>query len=109
MGVDSVSNTLIVSAEEQIYENIVQIIKSLDEQAKPDTVVQVHEIRGSIDAEELQQALQSVLSQPWPGGKPDSAGGGRQGGGGRGAGRGGWGGDRGRGGGDGRGRDRGRD
>lgn len=112
VGVDSVSNTLIVSAEEQIYENVVQIIKALDEQAKPDTVVQVHEIRGSIDAEELQQALQSVLSQPWPGGKPE-AGGGRQGGGGRGEGRGGdrggWGGDRGRGGGGDRGRGRGRD
>jgi type II secretory pathway component GspD/PulD (secretin) len=104
VGVDSVSNTLIVSAEEQIYENVVQIIKSLDEQAKPDTVVQVHEIRGSIDAEELQEALESVLSQPWPGGKPEASGG-RQGGGGRGEGRGG-GGDRGR---WGRGRDRDRD
>jgi hypothetical protein len=66
--------------------------------------VQVHEIRGSIDAEELQEALESVLSQPWPGGKPEASGG-RQGGGGRGEGRGG-GGDRGR---WGRGRDRDRD
>ncbi|HMO84270.1 MAG TPA: secretin N-terminal domain-containing protein, partial [Lacipirellulaceae bacterium] len=71
IGVDTVSNTLIISAEEQIFDNVLQIVKVLDQQAKPDTVVQVHELRGALSPSELQTALRSVLAQPWPGGKPD--------------------------------------
>jgi type II secretory pathway component GspD/PulD (secretin) len=101
VGVDNISNTLIISAEEAILENIRLIVKQLDEEARPDTVVQVHRITGSLDSEELEQALSTALSQPWPGGKPQNAGGQNGRGGGR-NGRGGWngGGDRGRGRGD---------
>jgi type II secretory pathway component GspD/PulD (secretin) len=109
IGVDQVSNTLIVSAEEQIFDSIKQMITSLDEQARSETVVQVHQLTGSLDAEELQDALQTALSTPWAGGKPQNqAQGGRGGRGGGERGRGEWG-RRGRGdwrGGD---RDRGRD
>lgn len=104
IGVDDVSNTLIISAEEQIFENVVAIVKMLDEQAKPDTVVQVHELSGSISASQLQAALSSAMSRPWIGGKPDAAAGGQNG-----RGRDNGGGDRGdRGGRRGRGGDRGR-
>jgi type II secretory pathway component GspD/PulD (secretin) len=92
IGVDTISNTLIISAEEQIIAEVRQIVEQLDEEAKPDTVVQVHRVTGSLDAEELQQALSTALSRPWPGGKPEAAGGQNgQGGGNRGGG-----GDRGR-------------
>jgi type II secretory pathway component GspD/PulD (secretin) len=70
IGVDEISNTLIISADEQIWENVKDLAVSLDEKAKPDTVVQIHQLRGSLDPEELQDALSDVLSQPWPGGKP---------------------------------------
>jgi type II secretory pathway component GspD/PulD (secretin) len=106
IGVDTISNTLIISAEEQIIAEVKGIVAQLDEEAKPDTVVQVHRVTGSLDAEELQQALSTALSRPWPGGKPEGAGGQNgQGGGNRG------GGDRGRrrGEGGGGGGDRGRD
>lgn len=73
IGVDEISNTLIISADEQIWENIHDLAVSLDEKARPDTVVQIHELRGSLDAEELQDALQDVLSQPWAGKKPAQA------------------------------------
>lgn len=105
IGVDTISNTLIISAEEQIIAEVTKIVEQLDEEAKPDTVVQVHRVTGSLDAEELQQALSSALSRPWPGGKPEGAGSQNgQGGGDRGRGRGGR-----RGGGGDRGGDRGRD
>jgi type II secretory pathway component GspD/PulD (secretin) len=79
IGVDALSNTLIISAEENIFDNVVKIVNMLDEQAKPDTVVQVHEVRGSISAAQLQAALSSAMSRPWPGGKPDTAAGGQNG------------------------------
>lgn len=92
IGVDQVSNTLIVSAEEQIFDSIKQMINSLDEQARSETVVQVHQLTGSLDAEELQNALQTALSTPWAGGKPQNqAQGGRGGRGGGERGRGDWG------------------
>jgi type II secretory pathway component GspD/PulD (secretin) len=84
VGVDSVSNSLIISAQEQIFNNVKQIVTMLDQQARSDTVVQVHRISGSITGEELQEALETALSQPWPGGRPESGIGGRGGGGGRG-------------------------
>lgn len=80
IGVDQVSNSLIISAEEQIFTNVRQIVQMLDEEAKPDTVVQVHQIEGSISATELRKALATALSSPWPGGKPENAAGNNQGG-----------------------------
>jgi hypothetical protein len=82
VGVDSVSNTLIISAEEAIFDNVKEIITQLDERAKPDTVVQVHQLTGSISAEGLQKALTSAIAKPWQGGKPEEGGGGNNGGGG---------------------------
>jgi hypothetical protein len=107
IGVDEISNTLIISADDTIWQNVKDLAVSLDEKAKPDTIVQVHQLSGSLDAEELQDALEDVLSNPWPGGKPaqgqSNRGGGDRGGGDRGRDRGGDG-DRGR-----RDRDRDRD
>ncbi len=75
IGVDTISNTLIISAEELIVEDVKGIITQLDNEARPDTIVQVHRVTGSLDAEELQEALSTSLSRPWPGGKPEAAGG----------------------------------
>ncbi len=86
IGVDQVSNTLIVSAEEQIFDSIKQMITALDEQARSETVVQVHQLTGSLNAEELQNALQTALSTPWAGGKPQNTAQGGRGGGDRGRG-----------------------
>ncbi|RIK77598.1 MAG: hypothetical protein DCC67_12490 [Planctomycetota bacterium] len=73
IGVDSISNTLIISADEQIWENVRDLAVSLDEKARPTTVVQVHRLRGSLDPDELKDVLAAAVSQPWPGGKPSPA------------------------------------
>jgi hypothetical protein len=70
IGVDEISNSLIISADDAIWENVKELAVSLDEKAKPDTVVQVHELRGSLKAADLQAVLNTALSRPWPGGKP---------------------------------------
>lgn len=70
VGVDEVSNSLIVCARRELMPSIIETIGKLDEAAKPKTVVVTHEVRGMLDAETIQQALNSALSTPWPGGKP---------------------------------------
>lgn len=70
IGVDEISNTLIISADDAIWENVKDLAVSLDEKAKPDTVVQVHELRGSLKAADLQSVLNTALARPWQGAKP---------------------------------------
>jgi len=73
IGADDVSNVLLVSAQEEIFDGVVAMIHSLDEEARPRTTVQVHRIRGSIDAEHLQKALSDALGTPWLGDRPEKA------------------------------------
>ncbi|WP_172992078.1 secretin N-terminal domain-containing protein [Lacipirellula parvula] len=70
IGVDEISNSLIISADDTIWENVRDLAVSLDEKAKPDTVVQVHELRGSLKATDLQAVLNTALARPWQGNKP---------------------------------------
>ncbi|HEX6960631.1 MAG TPA: secretin N-terminal domain-containing protein [Lacipirellula sp.] len=70
IGVDEVSNSLIISADEQIWNNVKDLAVSLDERARHDTVVEVHQLSSAVDPQELQDALSDVLSQPWQAGKP---------------------------------------
>jgi hypothetical protein len=96
IGVDDISNTLLISVQEELYDSVIRMVDQLDREALPNTVVRVHRVTGNVTAEALRETIDDAMSRPWPGGKPDPE-----------AGRGG--GDRGRGRGDGdRNRDRGR-
>ena len=70
VGVDQVSNSVIVCAREELVQSVVETIKKLDEAAKPKTVVVTHEVNGTLSAARLQRALSRALASPWPGGKP---------------------------------------
>ncbi|MBX3424386.1 MAG: hypothetical protein KF688_01780 [Pirellulales bacterium] len=74
IGVDEISNTLIISAEEQVWTSIREIVVQLDERANPESTVEVVEVRGNVTSAALKSALAQALSQPWPGGKPSSQG-----------------------------------
>ena len=50
VGVDTISNTLIVSAQEEVWDSVREIVERLDEAAKPDTVVRLHRVDGSVSA-----------------------------------------------------------
>ena len=73
IGVDEISNTLIISAQEQMFDTVVTIVKQLDEKAKPSTVVQVYEVSGNVPTDKLQKALSEALGEPWAGNKPPGA------------------------------------
>jgi len=73
IGVDELSNTLIISAQEDVWENVHQLVLRLDESAMPRTVVQVHEVLGMVSSTALQQSLSKALGNPWIGGKPQQA------------------------------------
>jgi len=80
IGVDEISNTLIISAQEDVWDNVERIILDLDESAKPNTVVRVRELHTMISPTVIQQALAKAISEPWPGGKPGVAQSGKSGG-----------------------------
>jgi hypothetical protein len=68
LGVDELSNTIIISAQEELIDGIIKIATHLDEQAKPNTSVAVHQVR-SVDAASLHAMLARTLADPWTGGK----------------------------------------
>ncbi len=61
LGIDSVGNTLLVSAEgEPLLELVTDMIKQLDEAARPQGVVEVLQLSGRISGESLQNALRPI-------------------------------------------------
>lgn len=71
VGVDEISNTIVISVQEELFESVLKIIESLDEAARPQTTVAVHSLDSSIAPEALQKALSDALGTPWVGGKPE--------------------------------------
>jgi type II secretory pathway component GspD/PulD (secretin) len=72
IGVDEVSNSLVISAHKGVLESIKDTINVLDQAAEPNTVVRVHEVSGMMDPQELRRAVMQAMSEPWVGGKPVS-------------------------------------
>ena len=75
IGVDEISNALIISARKEILESVKETVELLDQAAAPKTMVHVHRVGGGIrSAEDLQKMLKESMGQPWPGGKPHQPG-----------------------------------
>jgi type II secretory pathway component GspD/PulD (secretin) len=71
IGVDEIANVLVISAQEEIFANVIAMVRQLDEEARPRTTVEVYRVNGSIDPKALQKALVDSLGTPWPGGRPE--------------------------------------
>ena len=64
IGVDEVSNTLIVSTEGQnLMDNVTKMIESLDQAAIPTTDVRVVTLNGSMNPDSVRAALAKILGQ----------------------------------------------
>jgi type II secretory pathway component GspD/PulD (secretin)/uncharacterized low-complexity protein len=72
VGVDEISNTIIVSAQEEVFDSVLEIIKALDEQAKPTSTVEVRTVKGGVSATAMQKALAEALGTPWVGDRPET-------------------------------------
>lgn len=79
IGVDEVSNILLVSAQTDIYDGVVSMIRLLDDEARPDGTVQVMRVSAPA-AENIQDALSDTFGQAWLGGRPETPGAQAQGG-----------------------------
>jgi type II secretory pathway component GspD/PulD (secretin) len=67
IGVDDLSNTLIISAAEGLMETVSETVQSLDMAARPTVnTLQVMKVSRDIDLATLQQRLQKVAKQPTP-------------------------------------------
>jgi len=65
LGVDDISNTLLVSTEGQnLMDNVGKMIETLDEAAKPVSDVQVISLGGGMNAERIREVLSELLSKP---------------------------------------------
>jgi Bacterial type II/III secretion system short domain len=73
VGVDEISNTLLLSVQEELFESVVAMVNKLDQEAAPDTVVRVHRVNGNVSAEALRETINDALSKPWLGGRPEQA------------------------------------
>ncbi|WP_246114324.1 secretin N-terminal domain-containing protein [Rubripirellula tenax] len=64
LGVDTIGNTILVSAEgEPLLELVAEMIDQLDQAAKPQGEVQIVEISGDINSDMLQSALRALGSE----------------------------------------------
>jgi hypothetical protein len=71
VGVDDISNTILISVQEELYESVVDMVNQLDQQAASNTVVKVHRVNGNVTAQALRETINDALSRPWIGGRPD--------------------------------------
>jgi type II secretory pathway component GspD/PulD (secretin) len=71
IGVDDISNTLLISVQEELYASVVGMVERLDKEAASDTVVKVHRVNGNVAAAALRETINGAMGLPWLGGKPD--------------------------------------
>ena len=64
LGVDDISNTVIVSAPESLLENISELIDKLDRAARPTSSVQVVKLDGKVNSVDLQKRLSKIFTKP---------------------------------------------
>ena len=69
IGVDELSNTLIVSAPSYLLESIREMVEELDQAAAPVSTIRVVKTGAGVNAALLQEKLLKVLGEPSPGGK----------------------------------------
>jgi len=73
VGIDEVSNSVIVSAQEEWMPIIAQMIEYLDENAKPETTVYIHPVDGQVNGKTLQAILSDIAGEAWLGNRPPGA------------------------------------
>ena len=67
LGVDEVSNTIIISAPEGMLENVAELIERLEKAARPTNTVQVVQINSrQVNSAELQKRLAKIFKMPKP-------------------------------------------
>jgi type II secretory pathway component GspD/PulD (secretin) len=63
VGIDDLSNTLVVSAPAYLFDHVAKLIKALDEAAAPTSTVRVVRVGPSVSAERVQEILADVLGE----------------------------------------------
>jgi hypothetical protein len=73
IGVDETSNSLVVSAPAYLFDHVSEMIRLLDEAAKPDYTVQMVHVGGGMSAKHVQELLNEVYSLKPASEKPAAA------------------------------------
>jgi hypothetical protein len=71
VGADDVSNILVVSCKEELFDGIVQTVRRLDMESAPQMSFVVHPVSGSVTAANLGKAMTEAVGRPWLGRRPE--------------------------------------
>ncbi|MEX2315939.1 MAG: hypothetical protein WD669_02235 [Pirellulales bacterium] len=71
IGIDDVSNTLLISCQEELFDGVVNQIRRLDEESAPKMQIVVQPLSGSIKASDLQKTMSDSVGRAWLGGRPE--------------------------------------
>lgn len=67
IGIDAISNTLLISAEgQELLDNVLKLAKELDEAAKPSATIQVLKVDGATTSQAVRDALSEILEGESP-------------------------------------------
>lgn len=62
LGSDDAANVVIVSARDEVFNSVLETIDDIDQQARPNTTLQVVPLEGGLASDALRQALSRVLA-----------------------------------------------
>ena len=63
VGIDEISNTLLISAEgQELMDEVLKMVRELDEAAKPSATIQVLKVEGSTTSQAVRDALSEILT-----------------------------------------------
>ena len=81
IGVDDISNNILISCQEELFDGVVSMIHKLDEESAGDMSIVVQPLSGTYKGAELQKTMADTVGKPWLGSRPeDMQGGGARGG-----------------------------
>ncbi|MEX2168779.1 MAG: secretin N-terminal domain-containing protein [Pirellulales bacterium] len=72
VGADDTSNTLVISAQTELFDSIVEMVRILDEQARPQTSTRVVQLNGNVNLNTVRQALGQALGGSIATGQPQT-------------------------------------
>jgi type II secretory pathway component GspD/PulD (secretin) len=71
IGADDVSNNILISCQEELFDGVVDQIRRLDEESAPKMSIVVQPLNGTYKAADLQKTMESAVGKSWLGGRPE--------------------------------------
>ncbi len=71
IGVDDISNNILISCQDDLFDGVVDMIHKLDEESAPQMSIVVQPLSGTYDGAQLQKTMEDTVGKPWLGSRPE--------------------------------------